>query len=314
MFSVSGNVAAALAVAGVASAMLAYRVVSGPSLPKGPSVDHWFPMVFGHRGCRKILGTPENTIPAFEYAVANGATGVECDVRMTKDGHIVVIHDNILGRELIPAAKGDMVSGLTLAQVKELSYKVDGTSTIRIPTLEELVIWCEEKGVKLLIELKEVVKPVECVVELLRLYQKYPTYMYAHTLVISFLPGPLYEVRKRDGKIPVCMLHSGLFYRGLVLGGIDTPEWYVKMAPTLCDYILQWYAMYVAPSHIGVSTMGPKYTLFNEAYRSWCHKQNMSVYCWGFDDIHDLKPLMLTAKCSVSCDDDFQSFTARLGQ
>eukprot|EP00658_Telonema_sp_P-2_P007724 TRINITY_DN12874_c0_g1_i5.p1 TRINITY_DN12874_c0_g1~~TRINITY_DN12874_c0_g1_i5.p1 ORF type:complete len:208 (-),score=29.11 TRINITY_DN12874_c0_g1_i5:227-850(-) len=207
-----------------------------------------------------------------------------------------------------------MVSNMTLAEVKQLNYKADGSCTISIPTLEELVIWCQTNDVKLLIELKEVVKPIECVLQLLKLYQKYPTYMYAHTLVISFLPAPLYEVRKRDPKIAVCMLHSGAFYRGLVLGGIDTPEWYVKLAPSLCDYVLQLYAKYVAPSLIGASVMGPKYTLFNDAYRKWSLDQGMPVYTWGFDDIHDLKASMLKERCSVSCDDDFQSFTARLGQ
>lgn len=50
----------------------------------------------GHRGA--VAHAPENTIISFQRAVELGADMVECDVRLTKDGHPVVIHDYQLGR------------------------------------------------------------------------------------------------------------------------------------------------------------------------------------------------------------------------
>jgi glycerophosphoryl diester phosphodiesterase len=49
------------------------------------------PLVFGHRGGSRLA--PENTIAAFDRAVAEGVDGLELDVRLSKDGEVVVCHD-----------------------------------------------------------------------------------------------------------------------------------------------------------------------------------------------------------------------------
>ena len=54
------------------------------------------PMVVGHRGAS--LEQPENTIEALEAAIDAGADAVEFDVRMTADGHAVVMHDPDVSR------------------------------------------------------------------------------------------------------------------------------------------------------------------------------------------------------------------------
>lgn len=54
------------------------------------------PQVFGHRGGARL--GPENTLTAFSRAMAAGADGVECDVRLSADGVAVVIHDPTLDR------------------------------------------------------------------------------------------------------------------------------------------------------------------------------------------------------------------------
>lgn len=54
------------------------------------------PLVFGHRGGAKV--GPENTMTAFARAMALGADGFECDVRLSGDGVPVVIHDATLDR------------------------------------------------------------------------------------------------------------------------------------------------------------------------------------------------------------------------
>ena len=52
-------------------------------------------LVFGHRGA--MARAPMNTLAAFELARAEGAHGIELDLRLTRDDHLVVIHGR-LGR------------------------------------------------------------------------------------------------------------------------------------------------------------------------------------------------------------------------
>ena len=54
------------------------------------------PLIIGHRGASAVA--PENTIAAFEAAIAAGADGIEFDVRLARDGVPVVIHDETLYR------------------------------------------------------------------------------------------------------------------------------------------------------------------------------------------------------------------------
>jgi len=58
--------------------------------------DHSVPLVFAHRGGRALA--PENTVLAFDTGLAAGADGLECDVRLSKDGVPVVMHDAVLDR------------------------------------------------------------------------------------------------------------------------------------------------------------------------------------------------------------------------
>ena len=58
--------------------------------------DPNFPLVIGHRGASAVA--PENTLAAFERALADGADGIELDVRLARDGVPVVVHDPTLRR------------------------------------------------------------------------------------------------------------------------------------------------------------------------------------------------------------------------
>src|ERR687886_814872 len=71
--------------------------------------------ILGHRGAR--LAAPENTLPAFRAALAEGADGVELDVRQTADHVLVCLHDAGLGRTT--DGRGP-VRERTLAEVKAL--------------------------------------------------------------------------------------------------------------------------------------------------------------------------------------------------
>lgn len=100
----------------------------------------------GHRGAKAY--EPENTILSFKRALELGVNAIELDVRRTKDGEIVVIHDAEVDRTT--NGKG-LVSDLTLSEIKKLSTDKGE----KIPTLEEALNFLNRK-VKILIEVKEV--------------------------------------------------------------------------------------------------------------------------------------------------------------
>src|SRR3954465_5572267 len=74
--------------------------------------------VHGHRGARAMR--PENTIPAFEYAIAQGVDALELDMAVTKDGVVVVSHDPELRPPVCngPVPKAN-IHDLTLAEVRQ---------------------------------------------------------------------------------------------------------------------------------------------------------------------------------------------------
>jgi glycerophosphoryl diester phosphodiesterase len=79
--------------------------------------DDYRPLVFAHRGGADAL--PEHTLGAYLRAIEEGADGVECDVRLTRDGHLVCVHDRRLNRT--SNGKG-LVSSKTLAELDAFDY------------------------------------------------------------------------------------------------------------------------------------------------------------------------------------------------
>ncbi|HEU5107296.1 MAG TPA: glycerophosphodiester phosphodiesterase family protein [Micromonosporaceae bacterium] len=75
------------------------------------------PHVYAHRGSSAAL--PEHTLAAYLRALADGADGVECDVRLTRDGHLVCVHDRRLERTSNGRGR---VSSRTLAELDELDF------------------------------------------------------------------------------------------------------------------------------------------------------------------------------------------------
>ncbi len=94
------------------------------------------PIIFAHRGAS--AHAPENTLAAFELALAQGADGIELDVKLSADGHVVVIHDPTTDRTT--GAHG-RVKDLSLAELRGLnagSFYSANFSTEKIPMLEEV--------------------------------------------------------------------------------------------------------------------------------------------------------------------------------
>lgn len=95
------------------------------------------PLVLAHRGANKVA--PQNTLPAFEKALELKADGLETDVHLSKDGHIVICHNYTIDET--SNGKG-LVSEMTLSQLKAFdfgSYFSNEFKGVTLPTLPELL-------------------------------------------------------------------------------------------------------------------------------------------------------------------------------
>lgn len=109
--------------------------------------------VAGHRG--DSYNGYENTMEAFELARLQGADMIETDVRMTLDGHLILMHDATTFRT---AGIMGAVSEMTLEQIRRLNVG-DAEQPMQVPTLEEFLRWAAPYDLLLNIELKEYYQP-----------------------------------------------------------------------------------------------------------------------------------------------------------
>ncbi|WP_163099394.1 glycerophosphodiester phosphodiesterase [Peribacillus alkalitolerans] len=109
-------------------------------------------LIFAHRGSK---GThPENTLAAMQEAVRLGADGIELDVHLTKDGELVVIHDETVDRTTNGTGK---VMDFTLEELKKLdagSWFSNEFQGETIPTLKEVLQLLQGTEILLNVELK----------------------------------------------------------------------------------------------------------------------------------------------------------------
>ena len=108
-------------------------------------------MVFAHRGASAYA--PENTLEAFDLAARMGADGVELDVHMTRDGELVVIHDEEVAR----VSNGiGLVCAMSLSDLKKLRFNRTHPEfkSATIPTPREVYELLKPTGLHINTELK----------------------------------------------------------------------------------------------------------------------------------------------------------------
>lgn len=107
--------------------------------------------IYANRGASAYA--PENTLEAFELAARMGADGVELDVHMTRDGELVVAHDEEVGR----VANGfGLICNMTLPELKKLRFNKTHPEyeSATIPTLREVYELLKPLGLNINTELK----------------------------------------------------------------------------------------------------------------------------------------------------------------
>jgi len=159
------------------------------------------PTILAHRGAPSP-NLPENSIAAFEQALVNGADFIETDVRRTKDGVFVLIHDGGLGRAT-NGGHDDKVTNHTLAQLKTffLRNQEGKVTTHKIPTLKEALDWARGKTVLFLdvkiLEIDEVVRFIQG--EKAQTFCVPMTYRFEDTLAIHHMAPEMVIYANADG-------------------------------------------------------------------------------------------------------------------
>ena len=210
-------------------------------------------LVFGHRGA--MAQAPMNTLAAFELAFAQGADGIELDIQLSRDGHLVVIHDYTV--DATTDGQGS-VADMTLEELKQLdagSWYADRFAGQRIPTLGEVFA---AFGDSLLVNVE--IKPISdqsgavetAVANHIRRFQ-----MQSRTIVSSFDPQSL---RRFHEVCPEVM--TGFLYMTGLVDDID--------------------ALIAELSH---EARHPWHEQIDENYMNWARAQGYYINVWTVNDV-----------------------------
>lgn len=242
--------------------------------PRSTKVYFEEPLNIAHRGASGVA--PENTLVSFHQALELGADVLELDIHATKDGEIVVIHDQTVDRTTNGTG---MVKDLTLADLKKLDagycFTLDGGKTypyrgqdITIPTLKE--IFAEFPSCRINIEIKQLAPPIE--LKVLKLIQQ--AEMVNKTLVVSQYGEVIERFRVSAGDIATGAseneLRDFMIYLKLKAVPFYKPKADAFQVP-------EWYDQY----HIAT-----------EAFLEAAHSKNIKVHVWTVNDEDSMRRLL----------------------
>ncbi|MFI1915883.1 glycerophosphodiester phosphodiesterase [Nocardia sp. NPDC020380] len=173
------------------------------------------PFVVAHRGAS--AARPEHTLAAYELALQEGADGVECDIRLTKDGHLVCVHDRTIDRT---STGSGAVSELTLDELNAVNF---GTAeqpegVLTLAALIELVLDWKSRPTKLFIETKHPVRYGALVeTTLLNELQRYgiaapASADHSRAVVMSFAATAVWRIRRAAPLLPTVLLGESSLY------------------------------------------------------------------------------------------------------
>lgn len=158
-------------------------------------------LIFAHRGYSASFA--ENTMSAFLGAEKAGADGLELDVQLTKDGEIVVIHDEKVDRT---TSGNGFVKDFTYKEIRKLNANKKGLKKEPVPSLIEVLEWLKTNKLVCNIELKNSIIPYEGmeekVIQLVRQYKltdriiissfNHYSIVYSHRLAPEIEIAPLF--------------------------------------------------------------------------------------------------------------------------
>jgi glycerophosphoryl diester phosphodiesterase len=248
------------------------------AVPSSLPLDYFYmghTLNFGHRGASH--DAPANTLASFELAARYGADGVELDVQLTRDGHLVVIHDYTV--DGTTDGRG-FVAEKTLDEIKELdagSYFNASFAGQRVPTLDEVF---EAVGDRLLfnIELKGITfRPDGMETRVADVIARHD--MGKRVIISSFNPLRLRWMRRAAPQIPIGFLH-------------------MRSLPAH-----QWWAAEWLTWGLHREADNPRHSEITGEYMAKARRRNLRVNAWVVDDpdrmaaLRDLGVDMIITDC-----------------
>ncbi|WP_206033090.1 glycerophosphodiester phosphodiesterase family protein [Rhodococcus sp. WB9] len=178
---------------------------------------------------------PEHTLAAYELALEEGADGLECDVRLTRDGHLVCVHDRTVDRTSTGAG---VVSEMTLEELAEFNYGTEDepAELLELSALIALTLDWSARPVKLFIETKHPVRfgglvESKVLAELQRFgIAAPPSADHSRAVVMSFSAGAVWRIRRSAPMLPTVLLGESARYLG---GGAATTVGATAVGPSV---------------------------------------------------------------------------------
>ncbi|MCW2524392.1 MAG: glycerophosphoryl diester phosphodiesterase [Frankiales bacterium] len=244
------------------------------------------PLIFAHRGASSDIA--EHTLPAYLKAIESGADGLECDVRLTRDGHLVCVHDRTVDRT--SNGRG-VVSDLDLSGLQQLDFqswkgepaeqadtaylrgveadRIEADGGGRVLTLDALlaVVIDSPRPLRLLIETKHPTRYGGLVEkELVRSLRRVGMNGAAQpgkssVTVMSFAPVALRRVRLLSASLPLVLLME-------------------RPSPIRRDGSL--------PLGVDIAGAGLRLLRSDPGYVARAHAAGHAVYCWTVDERRDV--------------------------
>ncbi len=232
-----------------------------------------------HRGGAALA--PENTLAAFQHALNFHIDAIELDVQMSRDGHLVVFHDDTLER--LTNGQGE-IADHDLAYLRSLNAAAHfpgGWSEVqRIPTLSEVLLFARGSGIQVLIEIKpqhldgSYIGHPESVTEVVRELQLCE--MQDRVLVMSFDWSVLPKL-----KVLLPAVQSGAL--------VTRHEWKLQTAEERLSFIARVQAL-------GVSWLDMDARLFTPEILDLVHSAGLHLGLWT---VNDQTSLQLLAEAGV---------------
>jgi len=223
----------------------------------------------GHRGAGGLA--PENTLVAIKAGLSNKVDRIEVDVRQTKDGQVICIHDDTIDRTT--DGKGD-VKDLSFSQIRKFSAGIKFSEKFKdekIPLLDEVIKLVKDSAT-LVIEIKdgdEIYPGIEK--NVINLINKHKAK--SKTIVHSFNDSVLFRIHKMDKDI---ILHK-LFIA-------DFPYLQLLTDGNLKITNLEYYSF--------VSEFSVYYKFTNRRLIKHVHKLNKKINVWTVNDINTIGRLI----------------------
>ncbi|WP_040193149.1 glycerophosphodiester phosphodiesterase [Clostridium culturomicium] len=223
---------------------------------------------FAHRGLSEIY--PENTILSFDKAMTAGAEAVEFDVHKTKDGELVVIHDEDIKRTFNGSG---LIKDFTLAELKNFKCKnpeFENSKLCKLPTLNEVLEILKSGNLFINIELKtDLIHYNNIEADVLATIKKYN--LQNKVLISSFNPQSLEILRELDDLIKL----------GVLFGNN-------KM--TMLDFALK----------VNAYSINPDVYLVDQALINFAHDNELKVFSYTVN-----KPSVASNLEKLGCDGIF---------